>query len=106
MIVTQNGCSDTSACETISTVGIEQMTAADVMTVYPNPSKGVFALFDHQSALSGELVTVTNVLGETVYSTNITGNKTEINLTSAQDGIYFVSIDSDFGKLVTKIIKE
>jgi PKD repeat protein len=106
VIVTQNGCSDTSACETISTVGIEQMTAADVMTVYPNPSKGVFALFDHQSALSGELVTVTNVLGETVYSTNITGNKTEINLTSAQDGIYFVSIDSDFGKLVTKIIKE
>lgn len=106
VIVTQNGCSDTSACETISTVGIEQMTAADVMTVYPNPSKGVFALYDQQSGLSGELVIVTNVLGETVYSTNINGSKTEINLTSAQDGIYFVTVNSHFGKLVTKIIKE
>ncbi|MDH4474367.1 MAG: T9SS type A sorting domain-containing protein [Fluviicola sp.] len=106
VVVTQNGCSDTSDCEAITTVGIEQMTVADLMTVYPNPSKGIFALYDQQALLSGELVMVTNVLGETVYSTKINGSKTEINLTSAQDGIYFVSIDSEFGKLVMKIIKE
>lgn len=106
VVVTQNGCSDTSDCEAITTVGIDQMTVADLITVYPNPSKGVFALYDQQAALSGEFVIVTNVLGETVYSTRINGSKTEINLTSAQDGIYFVTVNSDFGKLVTKIMKE
>lgn len=106
VIVTQNGCSDTSDCEAITTVGIDQMTINDFISVYPNPSKGIFALFDQQAVLSGELVVVTNVLGEMVYSTKINSSKTELNLTSAQDGIYFVTVNSTFGKLVTKIIKE
>lgn len=106
VVVTQNGCSDTSECTAITTVGLDQLTAGDLMTVAPNPSKGMFVVYDLQGSLSGEMITVTNILGETVYSTKIDGTKTTIDLSSAKNGIYFVNVGSDFGKLVTKIVKE
>ncbi|ASS48972.1 MAG: hypothetical protein A3D31_05440 [Candidatus Fluviicola riflensis] len=106
VVVTQNGCSDTSDCEAITTVGLDQLTTADLITVYPNPSKGMFALYDQQAVLFDQLITISNMLGETVYSTRITGDKTSIDLSAAKDGIYFVTVNSDFGKLVTKIVKE
>ena len=106
VVVTQNGCSDTSACQAITTVSLDQLSVADLITVYPNPSKGIFTLYDTQSGLSNQLIIVSNVLGETVYSTRITGNKTNIDLSAAKNGIYFITIDSQLGKSVTKIIKE
>ncbi len=106
VVVTQNGCSDTSACTAITTVGLDQLSASDLMAVYPNPSKGTFVLYDQQSMLSNQMVTVTNVLGEIVYSTRISGLKTNIDLSAANNGIYFVTVNSDFGKIVTKIVKE
>ncbi len=106
VVVTQNGCSDTSACQAITTVSLDQLSVADLITVYPNPSKGIFTLYDTQSGLSNQLIIVSNVLGETVYSTRITGNKTNIDLSGAKNGIYFITIDSQLGKSVTKIIKE
>lgn len=106
VIVTQNGCADTSECAAITTLGLDQLSVNDVIVVSPNPSKGLFVLYDQQAALSGQTVTVSNLLGETVYATRITDSKTSIDLSSAKDGIYFVSVGSDYGKLVTKIVKE
>jgi len=106
VIVTQNGCSDTSECKSINSLGLDQLTVTDLLTVYPNPSKGVFMLVDQQAALSGQVVTVSNLLGETVHTTRITNTKTPIDLSTAKNGVYFVTIDSNYGKLVTKIIKE
>lgn len=106
VVVTQNGCSDTSECTAITTVGLDQLTAGDLMTVAPNPSKGVFMVYDLQATLSGEVMTVTNILGETVYSAKIDGTKTIIDLSSAKNGIYFVTVGSEFGKLVSRVVKE
>lgn len=106
VIVTQNGCSDTSGCAAITTLGLDQLSVSDLMMISPNPSKGQFVLYDQQALLSGQLVIIKNVLGETVYSGRIKEMKTDIDMSSAEDGIYFVTIDSDYGKLVTKIVKE
>lgn len=106
VIVTQNGCTDTSACGTVNSLGLDPLTVNDFMRISPNPSKGIFVLVDQQAKLSGQEVTVSNLLGETVYSTQIEGNKTVIDLTAAKEGIYLVSVDSINGKLVTKIVKE
>lgn len=106
VVVTQNGCSDTSACTAITTVGLDQLTVNNLIAISPNPSKGVFVLYDQQSALSGQLVTVSNVLGETVYATSIKDTKTTIDLSSAKDGVYFVTVGNTSGQLVVKIVKE
>lgn len=106
VVVTQNGCVDTSQCTAVNTVGLDQLSVNDLLVVYPNPSKDLFVLYDQQGTLSGQPVIVTNLLGETVHAARITDVKTTIDLSSAKDGIYFVSIGSDYGKFVTKIIKE
>ncbi len=106
VIVSQNGCSDTSGCAAISTVDINQMTAADVMAVFPNPSKGIFVLYDQQSLLADQLITVSNLMGETIYSTRIISDKTSLDLSNMKNGIYFITVDSQLGKYVTKIVKE
>jgi PKD repeat protein len=106
VIVTQNGCSDTSECTAITTVGLDQLSVSYLMAVSPNPSKGVFVLYDQQAALSDRPVTVSNLLGETVTSTRITDVQTILDLSSAMNGIYFVTVGSDYGTLVTKIVKE
>jgi PKD repeat protein len=106
VVVTQNGCSDTSACTAITTVGLDQLSVGDLLAIAPNPSKGMFVLYDQQAVLSGREITVTNLLGEKVYAARVDGMKTNIDLSSAKDGIYFVAVGSDYGKLVTKIVKE
>nr|WP_294859346.1 PKD domain-containing protein [uncultured Fluviicola sp.] len=106
VIVTQNGCSDTSACTAISSLGLDQLAVNELLVIAPNPSKGMFVLYDQQSVLSGQLITVSNLSGETVYSTRIKELKTPIDLSSVKDGVYFVTVVSDYGKLVTKIVKE
>ncbi|MFK7970789.1 MAG: S8 family serine peptidase, partial [Bacteroidia bacterium] len=41
VIITENGCSDTSTCFTVNSVGLQNAWAASV-SVYPNPSTGIF----------------------------------------------------------------
>ncbi|MDF3025722.1 MAG: hypothetical protein K0S23_29 [Fluviicola sp.] len=106
VIVTQNGCVDTSECTAITSMGIDELSANDLLAVYPNPSKGIFVLYDRYTLLSDQVLTVSNLLGETVYSTRITDIKTSIDLSLAKDGIYFVTVASNYGKLVRKIVKE
>lgn len=104
--VTQNGCSDTSECMAITTIGLGELSTNQLVAIYPNPSKGMFTLYDQEEVLSGRVITISNLLGETVYSSQITADKTTIDLSGAKNGIYFITVDSDFGKLVTKIVKE
>lgn len=106
VIVTQNGCVDTSQCTAVTTLGLDQLSTNDLMSIYPNPSKDLFVLYDQQGMLSGQWVTVTNLLGETVYTTQITESKTNMDLSSAKNGIYLVTIGSNYGKLIAKIMKE
>jgi PKD repeat protein len=105
VIVTQNGCTDTSACTNITSVGLVDVPVADLIRVYPNPSNGIFMVNDAQGGLAGQHLTITNLAGEVVYTTKITGSTTTLDLSRSANGIYFINISSPFGKLVTKITK-
>ena len=40
VVVAQDGCADTSACYTVSTIGVEQNTGQGSFQLYPNPTSG------------------------------------------------------------------
>jgi len=44
VIVGSGGCFDTSACLSVVNIGIEQMDYSNQISVFPNPSEGVFTL--------------------------------------------------------------
>jgi hypothetical protein len=98
VIVTKNGCTDESDCQSITVLGTEDFSLATTK-IYPNPNNGSFTLaFGTQ--LSNATVNVKDLLGKTVYSTQTSGDKHNIQLNEAK-GIYFVSIQTEQGERAT-----
>jgi len=72
--------------------------------LYPNPSNGLVTL-ELNNVNNEELyVEVYDVIGKLVYKTNITENRTDIDLTNMNAGIYYVSVNSNNNKKVSKIM--
>jgi hypothetical protein len=102
VIITQNGCSDTSACYSITTVGLHEEVPVPV--VYPNP-------FTHVVNLDK------NKLGEQarVYITDMSGKIVEVNITQlgnivsyypkAPAGIYLLHIIDQDRSSTLKLVK-
>jgi hypothetical protein len=106
VIITQNGCTDTSACQSMTVVSTEDFSTTLEMTrIYPNPNTGSFTVaFGMQ--LNNATINVTDVLGKTVYSSQASGDKHNIQLDEAK-GIYFVSIQTEQGERATlKLVVE
>ncbi|OQX77857.1 MAG: hypothetical protein B6D61_06520 [Bacteroidetes bacterium 4484_249] len=100
-----NGCED-FAMQTIyvdACTGLDE-TADGKMSIYPNPTNGNFELrIDYSGMVS---VKVINMLGVTVYKekTVATGNFTKsFDLNGMEDGIYFVSIQTNEKTYVKKL---
>lgn len=99
VIVSQNGCSDTSTCYIISTTGIGTIDPASAIILYPNPSNGKFSISSNNIPSNGFVdIEIYNVLGEIIYSTaikplsNLTAAGMEVNLGDTPKGIYLVKV--------------
>ena len=100
VIVTQDGCTDTSSCYEVTGVGIRELTSDDIH-VYPNPSNGSFMI--DIPKYPNTQITILNLQGSIIYQKQHTNKrKVEINL-DAPKGIYFLQIKNETG-LVTKKI--
>jgi hypothetical protein len=79
------------------------------LTVYPNPSKGIFNI-DLVDVKNGDyLISVSNILGEEVYSETRGVNSTTsttINLSDLENGIYMLNIQNGDSSISKKLIIE
>ena len=99
VIVTENGCSDTSAC-VVSVVGVDELALVNII-VYPNPTAGVFKV-DYDGVLSS--IQVVDLLGREI--------KVPVNLelgrvdgSSLPNGKYIVRVITESNNLlITKIV--
>lgn len=85
----------------VTSVGINDMDPSADLKVYPNPAGDHF--FIEVSALKDYKVTVLNQIGQTVYHSAFTGNKTDIETAQWPDGLYFVRVESPEGISVQKL---
>lgn len=72
-------------------------------TFYPNPTDGVIQL--NYNSLINE-VTVSNLLGQILISKKTDSNQVEIDLSSLQNAIYIIRVNSENGSKAVKVIKE
>jgi len=96
--VTVNNCTDTSACQIISDVSINEETKASIV-VYPNPTNGLIQI---ESASSITEVKIFNLQGALVYETN----KSTLHLEGLNDGLYLIRVTTQNGSFERKIIKK
>jgi hypothetical protein len=90
--------------------GIKQLAnqANQQILIYPNPAaNGLFTVSTNENSESASIV-VLNSLGQKVFETKSTGQKTQISLPNCLSGIYYVQISngSTTGTSVKKLIVE
>ncbi|MDI9312924.1 MAG: Omp28-related outer membrane protein [Limnohabitans sp.] len=73
-----------------------------IATIYPNPSHGIITL-DSESSFN---VTVIDYTGKEIYRQNGLINKSQIDLSNVQRGVYFVKMKNETGEQVEKVILE
>ena len=98
VIVTQNGCADTSLCIDVSTIGIDELTKELKLVVYPNPSKSIFNVSYNGDNMTE--FTVCDLAGRTLKTGYLLNGNNLIELDSEPKGIYILKIESEIVKLV------
>tara|TARA_Y100000385_G_scaffold289406_1_gene358745 strand:- start:6422 stop:8032 length:1611 start_codon:yes stop_codon:yes gene_type:complete len=106
VIVTQNGCSDTSTCLAITEAAVFENGFGPGLSVFPNPTSGdiTIELDEYNKEVT---IVVTTVLGQEVSRGTYDGSKNiELNLDGAT-GYYFVEISAANGKKArVKVLKK
>ena len=103
VIVTQNGCTDTSACYSAGNVGLEYLSL-NTVKVYPNPTNGLISL--ELLANSDFGYQLTSIDGRLIEEKkNITQNKISLDLSNESSGFYILKLFNNESSLNIKISK-
>ncbi|MEP7264140.1 MAG: T9SS type A sorting domain-containing protein, partial [Bacteroidota bacterium] len=80
-------------------VGVEEnVSKTAAFRVYPNPASEKLFVNSIKSTNTDSPFTIfiSNVLGEVQYSASFHGNDTSVDLNQFSEGVYFVTLTSDF----------
>jgi hypothetical protein len=92
---------------TVQTDGMEEngpSTSSGTLTVYPNPTNGIlFVETRRATSLPDETkFHITNTMGQTLMTGQITGETQQIDVSNLPQGMYFIAIDGMTYKFVVK----
>ena len=85
-----------------SSTRIVENTFLPEVTVFPNPSKGLFFLQSEKRKLSNILIY--NLVGEKIYQAEINNAQIEIDLSKQPTGVYFMQITDENKNVVNRKI--
>lgn len=105
LIIDNGGCVDTTACQTIAGIGFGEFNSSK-LTVYPNPSNGLFSISLDNSEEIIEIA-VFSLSGKLIYkSTNIGIEQTAIDLSFAETGIYLLQLTTETNRYTKQLEKQ
>ena len=86
--------------------GVEEdgpSTGSGAFTVYPNPTNGVlFVETRHGTSLPDQTYRITNLMGQTLMTGQITADNQQINVSSLPQGMYFITFAGETRKFVVR----
>jgi hypothetical protein len=103
VIVTENGCTDTSACVTVAVTGIDEAITPHV-DVYPNPVTGTFFV-DGKGTIPSQ-IDIYSTLGQAMQIILPASDVTPIDLSGEAPGVYLVRVRYGQFTRVVKVVKK
>lgn len=106
VIITKNGCSDTSNCVTMS-VSLDELEASNSIQIFPNPFSNKIQI-DLKNSFSGKQTSlqIMTIHGKEVYRINsISDSKIELNMEEMEAGIYIIKISNSSFVHQEKLLK-
>lgn len=103
VIVTINNCADTSACESVTNVGIENIANDPSFNMYPNPANEQLTI--ENAGLMINKISIIDVLGRTATTeilnaqTNFNLNRVVLNIKFLTPGVYSVQVSDWSGSV-------
>jgi len=94
VVISSNGCTDTSICYSINNVGFDQLEDENDFTIFPNPSNGYFQITSIQH-FKQTSIRVMSALGVLLFQEEFVGNELiDFNLNQPA-GVYFIEMIGD-----------
>jgi hypothetical protein len=106
VIVTKNGCSDTSVCYTIAGLGINEFGEGNKVNIYPNPTNGEITIAITAPVYNAD-ISLINIVGQTIVEkSKLSGSTFNLNMKEYAAGVYIVEIREGDKTLRLKVVKE
>ncbi|MFK7784561.1 MAG: GEVED domain-containing protein [Crocinitomicaceae bacterium] len=105
VIVTINGCSDTSSCFTVGNIGILENDFGTGLSIYPNPTSGKFSIDLGEVYESGS-VRITDISGKLVHASDFSNRQLLEFVLKEAAGVYLLIIESKGQKAAVRLVKE
>lgn len=99
-----NGCTNSATVTVVvkTCVGIEDIFGNEILSVYPNPSAGLFQMLVKKDVQ----ISVFSIDGRLLQSQRLTPGNQLLNLENQASGIYILQINTSEGQYRMKLIKE
>ena len=83
--------------------GVEEDGPLTGLEVYPNPTDGVLFVETHgRASLSNQTYRITNLMGQTLLTDQITAETQQIDVTGLAEGMYFITSAGETRKFVVR----
>ncbi len=103
VIITKNGCSDTSSCLKVSTLGLNSLDQFIGISIYPNPTSNELFIVNQESTKNH--FEILNAVGQVIYQGEVT-DKTKVETNHFAPGVYVVKLENEKGASYQKVVKE
>lgn len=103
VVVTVGSCSDTSACQSVTVLGVNELNAV-LADLYPNPTNGnVKVLLNETGTVKYAVMTID---GKVVFEGESAVNNFNLDLSGQAKGVYMLNIEQNSLKGTYRLIKE
>ncbi|PHR49024.1 MAG: hypothetical protein COA32_02975 [Fluviicola sp.] len=102
VIVTQNGCTDTSACETVNNIGLSNVNQKN-LKIFPNPTNNSVTI---SNDLLIHSVKVIDFSGRVIIEKTTNKKEVKIDLGDHSKGVYTIEILLSDGVVMKKVMKQ